>query len=105
MMKRSANRVRLLACTALSTFGLASAPGYAQDAEQQGGVTEIIVTAQKREQSLQDVPIAVTALGTETLQANRIETVADLSGLAPGLTAAPTAGGSKVPQFSMRGAT
>ena len=50
---------------------------------------EIVVTAQKREQSLQDVPIAVTAVTAESLQANRIFSVNDLSGLAPGVTVKP----------------
>jgi len=63
----------------------------------------IIVTAQKREQNVQDVPIAVTALGGDALQANRVASVMDLTGLAPGLTAMATAGGTKVPQFTMRG--
>ncbi len=49
----------LLASTALAT----AAPAFAQDDE--GPI--IIVTAQKREQNLQDVPIAITALGTEKL--------------------------------------
>jgi len=66
---------------------------------------EVIVTAQKREQSVQDVPIAVTALGTDALEANRVIDVVDLSSLAPGFWAAPTAGASQVPQFSMRGIT
>ncbi|MBV1687763.1 TonB-dependent receptor [Novosphingobium sp. G106] len=68
------------------------------------GLEEIVVTAQKREQRLQDVPIAVTALSADTLQANRVTNVGDLSGLAPGLTVRPAAGGSAIPSFTMRGA-
>ncbi len=40
---------------------------------------EVVVTAQKREQSMQDVPIAVTAYSGEALQQARISDVADLS--------------------------
>jgi len=69
------------------------------------GLQEIIVTAQRREQSLQDVPVAITAIGTEALRANRLMNVADLSGLAPGLTTMPAPGGAQIPQFSMRGTT
>ncbi len=104
-MKLHQYRSALLGSAALSLGCLAAVPAYAQDAGESYGVSEIIVTAQKREQSLQDVPIAVTALGGEALAANRVTNVADLSGLAPGLTPAPTAGGTKVIQFSMRGAT
>jgi iron complex outermembrane receptor protein len=64
---------------------------------------EIIVTAQKREQSLQDVPIAVTAISGETLQTNRVQSVLDLNGLAPGLVVTPAAGSTGIPAFSLRG--
>lgn len=68
-----------------------------------GGLEEIIVTAQKREQSLQDVPVAVTAVTAENLQANRIFNVNDLSSIAPGLTVKASPGGVGVPAFTMRG--
>ncbi|MFC6197671.1 TonB-dependent receptor [Ponticaulis profundi] len=45
----------------------------------------VIVTAQFRSQSLQDIPIAVTALSDEQLQNQRITNALDLSNLAPGL--------------------
>ncbi len=97
-------RCGLLACTVLGTTGLNSQIAYAQDADSDsGGLEEIIVTAQKREQSVQDVPIAVTAVTQESLQANRIYTVNDLSAIAPGLTVKPSAGGISTPAFTMRG--
>ena len=36
-----------------------SAPAFAQDADNGGGLDEIVVTAQKREQNLQEVPLAI----------------------------------------------
>jgi iron complex outermembrane receptor protein len=97
-------RKPLLASTALvAVMGL---PGHAlaqATADTNGGLEEIVVTAQKREQSLQDVPIAVTAVTQENLQANRIYTVNDLSAIAPGLTVKPSAGGIQTPAFTMRG--
>ncbi len=68
-----------------------------------GGVEDIIVTAQRREQRLQDVPIAVTAIGGDALVTNRVHNVTDLTGLAPGLVARANAGGNGSPNFSMRG--
>lgn len=47
---------------------------------------EVIVTAQKREQSIQDVGIAVTALNETRLLDAQVNTVQDLQYLAPGLT-------------------
>ena len=67
------------------------------------GVEEITVTAQKREERLQDVPIAVTAMTADTLQANRIVNVVDLNGLAPGLQVVTAAGGIGLPNIIMRG--
>jgi len=46
---------------------------------------EIIVTAQKRAQSLQDVPISMTAITGERMQDAGITSFADLSGFVPNL--------------------
>ncbi len=97
-------RLRLLAGTAIAASTAFAAPAFAQDAEDTGGLQEIIVTAQKREQSLQDVPIAVSAVAGESLAANRVTNVVDLSALAPGVTVRPSLGGSSIPSFTVRGA-
>ena len=44
---------------------------------------EIVVTAQKREQSIQDVPIAITALDGALLENNGANNLVDLNGIAP----------------------
>ncbi len=101
---RNTFRKSLLLATSILGCSFSVAPALAQGAaDDNGGLQEIIVTAQKREQSLQDVPIAVTAITEDTLQANRIYTVNDLSSLAPGLTVRPSAGGVQVPSFTIRG--
>lgn len=99
----------LLLGTALASGVMAAGRVQAQEAAAEqpearaDQLEDIVVTAQKREQRLQDVPVAVTALSAETLQANRITSVADLSGLAPNVTVRPAAGGSNIPSFSARG--
>ncbi|MBI1361572.1 MAG: TonB-dependent receptor [Alphaproteobacteria bacterium] len=45
----------------------------------------IIVTAQKRSEDIQDVPIAITALTGETLKDQHVTNVLDLNAMAPGL--------------------
>ena len=55
--------------------------GFAQESSSLE-IEEIIVTAQKREESLQDVPIAITAI-TEQLEDATIRNIADLSAFAP----------------------
>lgn len=47
---------------------------------------EIVVTAQRREQRLQDVPVAVTALSAEQIEARGIANVNDITRAAPSLT-------------------
>ncbi len=49
-------------------------------------VDEVIVTARKREERLQDVPISVTAVTAETIEREQITTVRDIAAFAPGLT-------------------
>ena len=44
---------------------------------------EVVVTAQKTEKSLQDTPIAVTAVTEATIQDLNIKNVVDLQGIAP----------------------
>ena len=63
---------------------------------------EIVITAQKREQSIQDVPISVTALSGEQLLQNGISDVFDLQQSTPGLTVAQNQN-STTSNFSIRG--
>ena len=53
-------------------------------------VDEIIVTAQKRSNSLQNVPIVVTAVGRQLLQDTGIKDIKDLAVLTPGLLVTST---------------
>lgn len=81
------NRARLwLTASAIALF--ASGPVWAQSAGQEGVavVDDIIVTAQKREQVLQDVPIAVSAFSGETLETLRIEGGSELLRAVPNVS-------------------
>ncbi|WP_181447193.1 TonB-dependent receptor [Novosphingobium taihuense] len=91
-MKARHFRTRLLRGSILGLSALSLAPmAQAEEAEepqatgQSASVQEIIVTAQRREESLQKVPVAVTAIGTEQLEALRVTSVRNLAGLAPSL--------------------
>jgi len=54
---------------------LAAAPAFAQTAPSGGGnvLEELVVTAQKKEEALQDVPIAVSAFSQDSLEAQKID--------------------------------
>ncbi|MBC6980381.1 TonB-dependent receptor [Caulobacter sp. 17J80-11] len=62
---------------------------YAQD-DEINSVDELVVTAQKREQNLQDVPIVVTSLSEELLENAGVKDIKDLQILTPGLTVTST---------------
>jgi outer membrane receptor protein involved in Fe transport len=65
---------------------------------------EVVVTAQKREERLQDVPVPVTAIDASTLANNNQDRVQDYFSTVPGLSAAPVAG-LGTSQVAIRGVT
>ncbi len=77
----------------VSMFAL---PALAQDAAPSAQKKEaktldaLVVTAQKREEAMQDVPVAVTALSQQTLQDTGVRDIKDLQVLVPGLTVTST---------------
>ena len=75
--------------------------GFQVPAFAQASLEEVIVTAQRTEQSLQDVPIAVTALSSDDLETKQVITFSDLQLNVPGLNFGQTNfGGSSI---SIRG--
>jgi iron complex outermembrane receptor protein len=72
----------VLAAAALT----AAATATAQDQDASGGLEEITVTAQRREQSLQDVPIAITAFTADQLEQRQVFNTYDLVRNIPNLT-------------------
>jgi iron complex outermembrane receptor protein len=68
-------------------------------------IEEIIVTARKKEESAQDVPVAMTALATE-LQDSTVRNLADLNGYSPNvLIRANSGAGARASQITIRGVT
>jgi iron complex outermembrane recepter protein len=75
-------------------------------AEEEAQLAEVVVTAQRREARLQDVPIAVTALSAEALADRGMGSVTALSQLTPGVNldaGAPFSGDKSVLSASIRG--
>ncbi|MEP6548161.1 MAG: TonB-dependent receptor [Gammaproteobacteria bacterium] len=69
---------------------LVAGSAAAQTASTQPILTEIIVTAQKREQNIQDVPIAVIALSGQQLKDGGVTDIKTLQALTPSLTVTST---------------
>jgi len=70
-------------------------------ANRAGGLEEVVVTAQRREQSLQDAAISVQAFGQESLTQSGMESAQDLGALSPALGI--SAGGGPLTSFFVRG--
>lgn len=94
-----------LSCT-VSPMALAQEASATQTASQAAEAHEtnadIVVTAQRREQSLLDVPLAVTALGSDSLAQRGITNSAQLGDAVPNLQINSPYGNTQ-PNFSLRG--
>lgn len=86
-MRAVRTRSMILAGTALAAL-LTSAPAaFAQQTAEPeaSSVEDIVVTARRREESLQDVPIAVSAFTEETIENRQLEDLADVARYTPGV--------------------
>ncbi|WP_240704777.1 TonB-dependent receptor [Croceicoccus sediminis] len=79
---------------------------FAQDAQTEtaktGGLNEIVVTARKREESVQDVPVAVTAMSEEMIQNRDITSIEKIAAATPNLNVGRASNGSSA-QITLRG--
>ena len=78
-------RTTAFATALLATTALAF-PAAAQDAADDGAADEIVVTAQKRSENLQDVPISIAALGEGKLEAANVAGFDDYAKLLPSVS-------------------
>ncbi len=96
----------LLSKAALFIFGtLAAQEAISQDAVTDAEIPvleEVIVTAQLREQNLQDVPVSVTAFSGEDMENFRLFSLQDIARFTPGFTGSSF--NSSNPIFAVRGA-
>ena len=82
--------------------GTAGPATEADQATETGGIRPIIVTAQRREESLQDVPLAISALDAQRITESGFDDVEDLSSAVPNLNISALWGTSS-PKVFMRG--
>ena len=68
-----------------------------------GGLQDIVVTAERRQTSLDKTPVAITVLDRDSLATNHIENAVDLVKFAPGLSGGPNVGNSVASYFYIRG--
>jgi iron complex outermembrane recepter protein len=98
MKLHKAGGVSLLTLAAM----LMAMPALAQD-QQGASPGDIIVTAQKRSERLQEVPIAVSAVGSEFLQSRDISSIDRLGSVAPNVKIERAPSNKTISQISIRG--
>lgn len=95
--------LKIASLSGCALIALICTPAYAQDApspvaqdaseSEASDSAEIVVTARARTERLQDVPLAITAIGAEALSDNNVRNLRDVAYLTPGLSIA--SGGSE----------
>lgn len=83
-MTNSMRKVSAWALLVASAF--ASAASVAQDEDEFRGIEEIVVTAEKRAQSIQDVPLSVAAIGGDDVRIGKVTGLNDVAFKTPGLS-------------------
>jgi iron complex outermembrane receptor protein len=81
--------------------------GEAKAEEPKAGVAldTVEVTAMRRKDKLQNVPVAVTAMSEDQIEARRIDRVDDLNSVAPGLQISRSPSNSTISQIAIRGSS
>src|ERR1700743_2703478 len=82
------------------------APATTASSAESGGLQEVVVTAERRSENIQNVPIAVTAFTADSLQSRNLTDIHSLGNLSPGVnldSGAPFSGDRSVLSASIRG--
>ncbi len=86
----------------LPAMAQAAAPAEAAAPAAPGGLAEIIVTATRRSENLQKVPVSVTAISSDRLKSQGVFSTADMNNSIPNLQVS-SAYGETQPNFTLRG--
>ena len=70
---------------------------------QRVALEEVIVTAQKREENLQDIPLSISAIGAEELDSRSIESLGDLNAVVPNVMIRQNPGARLISTTAIRG--
>jgi iron complex outermembrane receptor protein len=78
--------IRFIVASSLSAIAMTATPVFAQEAEDGAEGEEIIVTARRQDERLQDVPASVTVITADALQKTGADKAQDFVQLTPGVT-------------------
>ncbi len=92
---------KLLLSAVLAALGLSAETPTAL--AQTGALEEVVVTARRREESLQETPVAVTALGSDTLRDAGVRNLAQLNQIVPNIEVSSANGTAPLANIYIRG--
>ena len=110
MKATSFKRALIVAMTSSSLAGVTT-PAFAQTpaaqpaAAEDDGIADIVVSARRRNESIQTTPLAITAITTASLESKATTTIGDLQGAAPNLLITQQNSGAQAANLSIRGLT
>lgn len=102
------NQKQLVLAISLATaasFAIQTQADEASPDSERISIEEILVTAQKREQDMQDTPIAMTAFNAQAMEKQGIADISDAAQYMPNVVISESPGGSTGATASIRGAT
>ncbi|MFM9851722.1 MAG: TonB-dependent receptor [Sphingomonadaceae bacterium] len=85
-MRSSSSAIKTALITLLGSTTLAAAPALAQAADESNVPDDIIVTATKRSENLQNVPVSIQALGELKLDQQQVKGIEDFTKLLPSVS-------------------
>lgn len=100
-MRKSFASIGAIAASLVCTIDVA----HAQNEAPESGLGDIVVTAQRRSESVQNVPASITAVDAKALENLGIRTVNELTATTPSLRINLPFGEGALPNFSIRGVT
>lgn len=98
-MKSAAFKIFLSVSTATLAFPAMAQDGSAEDA----GIGDIVVTAQKRSENVQDVPIAISAVSSEFIESRGVSSIDSLGTIAPNVKIERAPSSKTISQIAIRG--
>jgi iron complex outermembrane recepter protein len=104
IMLKSTSLSLLSVSLAAMAFSSMSTVAFAQEAavSDEGGLEDIIVTARKRSEGVQDVPVAVTAISEQVIRERDITSIEKVAAMTPNLNVGRASNGSGA-QLTLRG--
>ena len=96
-------KVLLISSVAAVTASLWNPAAHAAKDMESSVIEEVIVSAQRRAQSLQEVPVAVTAIDAESMELKQVTNVLDLQYQIPNISIATNTGTANGARIFLRG--